>query len=115
MQGAGGATAQERHELAEKARTAQLNDHSSAARWCTNGAIGFVCGLIAFFLKESVAALFRFRSQTIDSVIGSGAPEQNAWVLSVWVHLIVFAVALVTVSAAVIIFFEPHAAGSGIP
>jgi hypothetical protein len=32
-----------------------------------------------------------------------------------FIHVCIFAVLLVTISASIIVFLEPHAAGSGIP
>jgi chloride channel 7 len=44
-----------------------------------------------------------------------GDYNPRAWIFTLWFAIIVFAVCLVTASAAIIIFVEPHAAGSGIP
>ena len=86
------------------------------SRWMLNGTIGFVCGLSSFLLKEVIALLFRTRTKIIFSVIdGASGEGDQPWVGEAWVRAVVFAAVLLFISASIVIFFEPNAAGSGIP
>ena len=92
------------------------NTHASS-RWVVNALIGFICGLTSFFLKETVALLFRIRTGLIFSVLddASGEGSEEPWVLKAWLIAVGFASVLVILSSSIILFWEPKAAGSGIP
>ena len=88
--------------------------HATSAppsRWMVNALIGFVCGVVSFLLKECIGLLFRIRSALILGAVERGGPS---WVSAAWFSAVGFAAVLLIVSASFIIYFEPHAAGSGI-
>jgi len=86
--------------------------HNRLERWVVNGVIGFTCGLSSFLLKMVVQFLSGVREHMItaeSSNIGLG------FVWWAWFTVILLSGALVLISAAIIIYIEPNAAGSGIP
>ena len=80
--------------------------------WSVNALIGFVCGLVSFFLKECIGFLFRTRAALVVGAIEAGGA---GWLMTAWFRAVAFAAVLLIISASTILFFEPHAAGSGIP
>lgn len=86
--------------------------HNRLERWVVNGVIGFVCGVTSFLMKMVVQFLANIREQMItaeSSDIGLG------FIGYAWFTVVLLAGSLVLVSAAIIIYVEPNAAGSGIP
>jgi len=81
-------------------------------RWVLNALIGVVCGLTSFMLKMCVQFLANQREGMIKAMTESVG---TAWLIPTWFSTFVFAASLVIISAAIIIFIEPNAAGSGIP
>jgi chloride channel 7 len=93
-------------------------EYNSKLRWLINGVIGFFCGLTSFFLKQCIGYLFEVHEDLIAFITNEDSKQEvepQSFLFSLWCTLLLFAVFLVTASAAIIIYVEPHAAGSGIP
>ncbi|KAK7492242.1 hypothetical protein BaRGS_00016539 [Batillaria attramentaria] len=78
-------------------------------RWLMMGMIGFVIGLMGFFMHQLIEQIVDFKWDTIEDLID----DENmglAWLFSVG-----YSVAFVLFSAALVIFWRPSAGGSGVP
>uniref|UniRef100_A0A671XD38 Chloride channel 7 n=1 Tax=Sparus aurata TaxID=8175 RepID=A0A671XD38_SPAAU len=83
------------------------------SRWVVCGLIGFLTGLIACFIDIAVEELAGFKYQVVKENI-----EKFTEVGGLSISLILWAVlnsAIVMIGAIIVAFFEPIAAGSGIP
>ena len=92
-----------------------VQHHARWERWATNAAIGLVCGLTSFFLKMVVQFLSNARNSMILAESDGDRAHGDGFAVWAWASAIIMSSALLTASAAIIIYVEPNAAGSGIP
>jgi H+/Cl- antiporter ClcA len=92
----------------------RLEKKATMTRWALHVAIAIAVGVVSWFVLEATANITDWRIATLEKIVehASNAAEGYFVGICFW---IVTGTALVTISAVVVVFFEPAAGGSGIP
>ncbi|KAG8343554.1 Voltage gated chloride channel CBS domain [Trypanosoma vivax] len=88
------------------------NERSEPLRWLMHVVVAVCVGIIAILISYSVEMLEDYRGNTLEHVIAKRSFVSYAFASLFYMF---FSIALVAVAAGVVVFFEPAAAGSGIP
>ena len=86
---------------------------NSCCAWSMYGLVGASVGVLGFLVKNLVFVLSRVRMDLIEHELEEVEP--GAFPLTAWLVAVGIAVAFALVSTLVVVFWEPMAAGSGLP
>ena len=93
-----------------------LRSGQTLGRWAMLAFVGLCCGMTAFLLKESIGYIFERRRDLLMSVVTYAMQDGSLWSwLQAFAAVFGAAGLLAFVSAALVVWWSPNSAGSGIP